>query len=656
MDLLYSLVSLAALGGFAALAARRTSLPAALAPFAAVCLVMVWLSAGGMLGLLVPAGWALFVLAAIAWALALAPAGAKKPLAALAEPGFLGFFVLAALLTAFFSARQPMYTTWDEFSFWGTAAKIVKTSGGLYVNAEIGWDWVGTHRPALVVLGYFFQFFGGYAEWRVLAGYDVLLLAVFAALAAGCGKNAPRRWVPALAFGFLLPFALTLYGTVTRPVDLYASALSDIPLGLTFGGALAAYYMNERRALWLPALALAALCLEKDTGFALALVAAGILAFDRLLGAVPEKRPAKELGLLAAKAAGLFAVCGAAYLAWQQYLASASAADVSNVGGTRQMGAVEMVLTGLKELLGIGRTDRFARIMGGMVENLLSSPATLLGPFAATLALGAAMALGALVLTSSRTVRRQAAVFAVLGLAGFFAYFCFIGFTFVYVFRDEVSDGLVGFERYMYPYLLGFLLAAAALVQRAGAGERRWAKGVASTGFALFAAGLAALVWLRVPFGLTVFGGADAAYAQRRADQALAAEVQQAVPRNAKLFFVSQGDDGSRWFHFSYELYPWYLDYSGETGRGGGGIFALPGALAEDTLYYHPYTAAELKACILDRGCEYVFIERSDQLFSAGYGGLFADRLAGCAAGSAVYRYDGGSGLFTFVCNVGAGA
>ena len=654
MELFFSLVSLAALAGFAVLLTRRTALPAPLTPFVALCATMLWFAAAGMLGILVPAGWVYFLLAVGAWVLAFAPVGRKNPLSALNAPGFLAFWVLAAALLVFFAWRQPMFSTWDEFSFWGTAAKIVKTSGHLYVNAEIGWDWVGSHRPALIVLGYFFQFFGSYAEWRVLAGYDILLLSIFTVLTAGAPKGAWRRVVPALGFGFLLPFLITLYGNVTRTTDLYASSLSDIPLGLTFGGAMAVYYMNKRRALWPTALALATLCLEKDTGFAMALVAAGIIAVDAVLGALAEKSPAPVTGKTLAKGVGLFVACVAAFLPWQYYLAAYSTADTSNVGGTRQMGQAEMVITGCKELLGIGRTEKFSTIMGGMVKNLFSTTTTMVGPFIVVVALTMVLAVAAALFTREKPLRRQAGVFAVLGLGGFAAYFFFIGLTYVYVFRDEVSDGLVGFERYMYPYLLGWLLAAGALVLRAMDEERP--AGSLQTGFGVLVLGLAGLVWLRVPFTLTVFGCGDAAYAERRQTRAVAEEVQAVVPEDAHIFFVSQGDDGSRWFLYTYEFYPWYLDYSGTTGMGGGGTFALPGALPEDTLYYHPYTTQELHDCILDNGCEYIFIEQSDDLFAQGYASLFSDELAGCEDGAAVYEYNAGTDRFDFVCNVGGAA
>ena len=55
-----------------------------------------------------------------------------------------------------------------------------------------------------------------------------------------------------------------------------------------------------------------------------------------------------------------------------------------------------------------------------------------------------------------------------------------------------------------------------------------------------------------------------------------------------------------------------------------------------------------------DRGCDYVFVERSDDLFADGYASLFSDGLAGCEEASAVYAWNEAEEQFDFVCNVGA--
>jgi hypothetical protein len=353
---------------------------------------------------------------------------------------------------------------------------------------------------------------------------------------------------------------------------------------------------------------------------------------------------------------GLLAATGAAFYAWQVYLSAASRADTSNVGGVEEMGMVQMVLTGAKELAGIGRTEKFSAIMGNMVRNFLQVKNTMLGANVIVAALVLAMALGAAVLTKNAALRGQSIRFAVLGLAGFFAFFVFIGFTYVYVFTDAISETLVGYERYIYPYLLGWLIAAAALVLRAFDDERF--PDLLSGGFLAATLLLGALVWLRLPLNLTVFAGHDALYADRRETQAMSAEVQQLIPKDAKIFFVSQGDDGNRWFLYTYELYPWYLDYSGASRQGGGGTFAVPGTQAPDdltALYYHYYTAPELLDCIRTRGCDYVFIDHLDAQFAESYGALFSDGLSNCST-AAVYRWNESKKCFDFVSSVEAAA
>ena len=491
-----------------------------------------------------------------------------------------------------------------------------------------------------------------------LSGIGLCGLAVFCALLAFCEPAAcqaalqqalqlcGRQLLPAL-FPFLIVSTLSadtgsagLLGWPLRPLARMLGFRSRAAAGVLLLGWVGGFA---------PAAAAAALALEKDTGFALGLVAVGIIAGDALLGAVRTRTVPKTL----AKAAGMAVGC-AAFWVWQVYLSAASRADTSNVGGTEEMGMVQMVLTGLKELLGIGRTEKFARIMGNMVGTLLRVKNTMLGPGIVVVALILLMAAGAAVFTREPGLRVQAAVFALLGLAGFAAYFCFIGFTYVYVFTEAVSDTLVCFERYLYPYLLGWLLAAGALVLRAG-WNARW-PGLLHMGFLAATLALGALIWLRVPLSLTVFGTGEGFYADRRETQALARQVQQAVPQDAHIFFISQGDDGNRWFLYTYELYPWYLDYSGTPGRGGGGTFALPGALPEDTLYYRSYTAAELMACMRENGCDYVFVEQSDTLFVDGYAALFSDGLAGCRDKAALYVYNEEQAQYDFLCNVEAGA
>ena len=69
----------------------------------------------------------------------------------------------------------------QEFSFWGIAPKVVKSTGQLYTFQPQGLR-VTSYVPGLVMLDEAFQFLGtSFAPWKVFAAYDILMFAIFAA-------------------------------------------------------------------------------------------------------------------------------------------------------------------------------------------------------------------------------------------------------------------------------------------------------------------------------------------------------------------------------------------------------------------------------------------------------------------------------------------
>lgn len=611
---------------------KKAKVPAGAAPFVTLCGMMLILSAAGCAGLLVPAMWVLYAAGAI---------GAVFMVLSLRK-GEKGFFDLplctfalgaVAVLVLFF-VRNPQYWTWDEFSFWGTAQKLVKQTGELYVTADIGWNWVPTHRPALIMLGYFFGFFGAYAEWRVYAAYAVLMLAVVTAVMACVKGKAWQIQLPLAGLAAMVPALFTIYAPLKLHSEVYCTTLSDVPMGLIMGTALVLYFgiaRQDNRKMWMPTLALMTLCLVKDTGFALALVALALMAADMLLQWILAKQKPKLWPKLAAVVLAAIA-CAAGFVMWVLYLQSVSVADTSNVGGVEQMGMVQMVLQGLKEtLLPSARSEKFAQIMGQMVQVTCFQRATMIGSGMVTMLFTATLLVLAILLSKNRENRWSCGVYAVLGCAGFVAYALFIGFTYVYVFRDEVSANLVGYERYLYPYYMGFFIGALALLGHAVAENVKLRLGQ------LAVSGLCAVCLLRmaqfIPPQLTVLEQNPTVQWQRSEITQSADWATQDMPKDSRIFFISQGDNGNNWFMNSYAFYPYVLDYSF-----GGGTLALPGALPEDTLYYIPLTQQEFIEYLKENNCDYVYVEQSDPLLQESYGSLFSDNLEG--DGVALYQLD----------------
>ena len=109
------------------------------------------------------------------------------------------------------SIRQPLFSDFDEFSFWGTAAKLTKVNDTLYTECEVGWAWQATQNPGLITLSYFLQFLGSFAPWKVYLAYDALLFACFGAVLGATGW---KKYENAVALGLIcwcVPWFFTTY-------------------------------------------------------------------------------------------------------------------------------------------------------------------------------------------------------------------------------------------------------------------------------------------------------------------------------------------------------------------------------------------------------------------------------------------------------------
>lgn len=637
MTFLFTLISFLIIVALAACLAGLFKLPAGAAPFTAVCVCMVWLSVFGCLGLLQLGGY-LLAAAAAAGVLVL---WRRRGLRVCIDGGFLFFAASGFLLLVLFAVKQPLYLTWDEFSFWGTAVKLTKTAKELFVTAEIGWPWAATQKPGLVLLGWFANFFGEYTEWRAIFGMDLAALSVMAAVVSLTqGKKA---YLPVFAVGvaFFVPYLCTVYSPSAVPSNVYMNILADVPMAWLFAGTLILYFVLRIRgqALWPAALSLAALILTKDTALALALIAAGLMSVD-LLFCGRQAAFCRLSGIRAkwCRIASFFAVPVATFLGWAFYLKLALGVNaLGDVGGTETMGMKQMLLSGVSQLLGIGTTEKFADRMGRLYAAFFTSRVSMFGSGFVLVIIILLMLLFAALFAENRAGRVRCGLFALFSTLGFFANYTFIGFSYVFVFKDIEAVNLVGYERYIYPYYIAWFIVAAALLGfSAQHGIKKHFYGVGS----LALAGVFAVCFLRVASFISPdmsFVGYHNGYQQHRRDSLQAAkQVREIVTeKNARVFYICQGDDGSGWFTTSYELLPLQLDYSY-----GGGTFSLPELVSADTPYSIGLTAEQMCGYIQKNGCDYVYVAKSNELLALSYGELFSDRLAACAEGGAVYKVE----------------
>lgn len=556
MQIVFGLLFLLFFSACCLCVAACTRFDAALLPLPALCGSVVVLYLLSLLGLL---QFGHFIIMAVWLAGGVyfgVRAGWRAIRQALFSPGFLLFVGGSCFLWVLFALQQPMFTQWDEFTAWGLAPKMVAERAALYVADPINLTASFTY-PATSLVSYLFQRVPGqFYEWQCLAGLDILFLACIAPAAAMPRKN----WAGAVlvfAAGFLLPFFFSVVPAGT-PSTIYANAMADTPLALLFGGTLCLYAAagGRKTGFFACAMPLAVLSMTKDIGFAYALIVTFLIGLDQLFGTPhPDTKPARIFGVSLAKCSILAAVVLAVFISWNRYTAAVTPTETTGASvGSAGLSYGAVLTGGIKQLLGIGREERFAQIMQSMGQAFLYRRVCLVG--APIMAVSCILLLftAAFVAAPAGAARRRTVVGFVGGAFCFAALYLFHLILYFYNFSEAEGSALKDYERYIAPYLQGWMLygfcvLGFAVGQGSGAAQRL---GRAALGLAA-AAVLGIFAWRGVP-AAGFWTNADSLYTLRRDVKNRAEAMNTVLDWPDRVLVISQGDDATRWYYYKYEL------------------------------------------------------------------------------------------------------
>ncbi len=643
-QLLWGLALLALLTGACAVLAVRTGVHAALLPLPLLAGAGLLLYGFGLAGALRAGAWVAVALLAAVWAVGLVrlrPAGfAKACRAALSAPGLALFLAGAAFLWVLFFVQQPMFTQWDEFTAWGLAPKMVVERGAFYVADPVNLKASFTY-PATSLITFWFQPFGSWAEWACLAALDTLALACLAAATA-----LPRqRWyagVLVFAAGALLPYFFRDAAPGAYAAQ-YANAMADLPLAMLFGGTLCLGLSAGRgRAFWLAALPLALLALTKDIAFAYALMAAFLLGvYELAAGAGPLR--ARALPALG-RTAALAAVAVAAFLSWGRYTAAVTpTADTAASVGSEGLSYGAVLAGGVQQLLGIGRTEKFAQILAAMGDAFFTRRVCLLGGGVWAVAAITLVAAAAWLAAGKGAQRRGVLALHLACAFCFAALYAFHLILYHYNFSDVEGLALKDYDRYLTPYYQAWMLAMLCLLARAARGKL----GQLALGGAA-AVVLAVFCWRGVP-AAGFWTGADSLYTLRADVRSRAAAMNAVLGWDDNVLVLSQGDDATRWYYYRYEL-------TARVVNGFGGFYGRLGEtedrwdsdfmnLVESenwTLYDYKAVCvpATLVAYMAEKDCDYLLIDRADDYLEREFSPLFEGGLTADMPAT-LYHFEG---------------
>jgi len=631
---------LALLAVFCVCAAAATDLDAALLPLPVFGGAAVVLFIAGCLDVLPIGAGLVYLLLAVGAAVCGYKAGRQKLLTALQSPGFLLFLAGAAFLWILFAVQKPMFTQWDEFTAWGLAPKMVVERGALYAADPINLTAYHTYPGTSLVSYLFLAFAPQFAEWQCLAVLDWLLLACLCT-ASALPRTRWNRGILVMAAGTLLPFFFSVL-PVGTPSTVYASAMADTPLALLFGGALCLYYAAGDRPLGrcLAAAALALLAMTKDIAFAYGLMAVFLMGLDMLFtsDAPIRRRLPIALGRCVLLALPVLAV----FLAWGRYTAAVDPQTGEAGVGAGGLGYGAVLIGGVKQLLGIGREEKFAQILSAMMEAFFSRRVCLLGSGAAAVGVITLTAAAAWLAAEKGAARRRVTA-AYLGSAFCFAaLYLFHLILYHYNFSELEGLALKDYERYLAPFYTGWMLAMLCLLGRS-------ARRIGALALGGAAAALTAIFcWRGIP-AAGFYTGADSLYTLRRDVQQRAELMNTVLDWNDRVLVISQGDDATRWYYYKYEL-------TAKVVNGYGGTYIHAGETKDrwdsdfmnlvETLNWTHYdfkavcVAETLVDYMREKEIDYLLIDRADDYMAREFGpltegGITADLPA------TLYRFEG---------------
>ena len=312
------------------------------------------------------------------------------------------------------------------------------------------------------------------------------------------------------------------------------------------------------------------------------------------------------------------------------------------------VGAV--LVGGVKQLLGMGRTEKFAQIMAAMGSAFFTRRICLLGGGIMAVA-AITMVAAAAWLAADRGAPRRRVLAAHLGFAFCFAaLYLFHLILYNYNFSDLEGLALKDYDRYLAPYYQAWMLAMLCLLAR-GARERLAqlaTGGAAAVIFAVFC-------WRGVP-AAGFWSGADSLYTLRADVQNRADTMNTVLGWPDRVLVISQGDDATRWYYYRYEL-------TAQVVNGFGGFYGRLGEtqdrwdsdfmnLVESenwTLYDYKAVCVPdtLVAYMAEKDCDYILIDRADDYLQREFSPLFEGGLTNDMP-AALYHFEGADAAVPF--------
>ncbi|MBQ8995588.1 MAG: hypothetical protein IJ091_07215 [Oscillospiraceae bacterium] len=640
MDLVVTLIVLTV---FCTFLTWKGKLNVTVTPFVSLSAIILFLAVAGVCDLLVPGVIAIYVCAflCLLYLVVKERGHWKEILVQVFRPGFVFFLAVTVFFWFVLQSKQAGFRIWDEFSFWGTACKVVFEEKRLYTMVETSMINV-SYPPDLALNSMFLQFLTPYfTEWKAYVAYDILAMAAVTPLFS---RLEWKNIVGVLAAAGLSYFAIYEFFYSLDGLIAYASSYADWIVGYCFAGALLVWYCAGNKGksrFWATIVSLMMVPLIRDIGLALGLVAAGILCIDMLVGdgSPSSVRLGKRNWVMDGVAFVILMACvPAVYVMWALHFKAAVHMDRVTI--PYPYSAVQMLL---------GQDPHCNEIWHNMVKAFDSRQLVNFGTPKDMVVVFTAIAVLLVVLAKEKKNKFRILCFAVLHLFGFAAYYLFQTYAYAAIFASDSGLELICFERYVSSYFFGWYFSLIGLAASEVAEpydltklpeflRSRWKilPGVLVTVLALWS------VFHYLPFPMkTLSITSDYVDLQEPALMQLAKQNQRKyrsiLTEGTRIYVIAQNSSGGEWFLCNYTFIPAYT-----VKTMGGGNFASKEMI--DTMTDDPYhrymvvaTKENFAQFLRENDVDLLYLFNLNDYFYEEFADMFADHLDERSDGSCYF-------------------
>ena len=640
MDLL---ISMLVIFSFSAFLTWKGDLNVTVTPYVSLSAIILFLTFAGVCNLLVPGMIVVYIAAVFCAGYLIVKERKqwKELLKKVLRPGLVFFFAVTLFFWFVLKSRGAGFRVWDEFSFWGTACKVIYEEKKLYTLVHTSMINV-SYPPGLALNSFFLQFLSPeFSEWKAYTAYNMLAMAAVTPVFSRLEWKNPFGVLVTAGFGY---FAIYEFFYGLGGLIAYANSYADWIVGYCFAGALLVWFCSENKGwprYFATLVSLMAVTLIRDIGLALGLVASGMVCVDMIIDCGCPVSVKKEKRVWLADAAafiGLMACSPIVYMIWAGHFKAAVHMDRVTI--PYEYSAVQMLL---------GQDPHCNEIWKNMVDAFGFRQIMSFGaPKDSVIVLTVIAVIFAVIAKEKRNKLRILA-FAALHLFGFFVYYLFQTYAYAAIFLPESGLELICYERYISSYLFGWYFSLIGLVASKVAEpfgleklpkfvKERWMllPGILVVGVALWSS----LHYLPFPLK-TLSITSDYVDLQPPELMQLAQKnrrkFRSILNSDTNIYVVAQNSSGGEWFLCNYSFMPAYT-----VKTMGGGNFAskeMIETMTDDQFhYYMVYATKENFAQYLrDNDVDLVYLFNLNEYFYEEFADMFADGLAERTDGSVFF-------------------